>query len=70
MAKTYTVLAPAVVVRDDAGTQRYYYQGSVLPADLPKAELQRHVDAGRVGMQEDLIVQPTPVVEAPRPTRR
>lgn len=59
MAKTtYTVTGPLAVVRDDAGKIRYYYQGAVLPADLPKGELDRLVDTGLVGKQEDLIAQP------------
>lgn len=52
------VTAAVVVVRGEDKLQRYYYQGSTLPAELPKDEVQRLVDAGMVGDDDALVAQP------------
>lgn len=44
----HLVSGPLAVVRDDTGKLRYYYQGTVLPEDLPAAEVDRLVDIGLV----------------------
>lgn len=66
------VTAAVVVVRGEDKLQRYYYQGSTLPAELPKGEVQRLVDAGMVGDDEVLVAQPgdEPGMPASDSTRR
>ncbi|ATO14681.1 hypothetical protein CO540_13285 [Micromonospora sp. WMMA2032] len=56
MAKVVT--AAVVVVKGEDGLQRYYYQGSTLPDELPKDEVQRLVDAGMVSGEKELTAQP------------
>lgn len=63
MAKTYTVTAAVAVVRDEAGKIRYYYQGAVLPRDLPSDELTRLADAGLLGVEDDLVARTSEEVE-------
>lgn len=51
------VTGPLAIVRDDTGKLRYYYQGAVLPKDLPKHEIDRLVKAGLVGQEKELVAQ-------------
>ena len=60
MTKTYTVTAAVAVVTDDAGKIRYYYQGAVLPSDLPAGELERLTDAGLLSTSEVILVAVDP----------
>ncbi|WP_327029714.1 hypothetical protein OG989_04110 [Micromonospora sp. NBC_01740] len=52
------VTAAVAVIKGGDGLQRYYYQGSTLPDELPKDEVQRLVDDGMVGDEEALVAQP------------
>ena len=67
MAKTHTVTGAAVVITDDTGKIRYYYQGAVLPSDLPDEEIKRLTDAGMIG-SPDVFVAATPGTVAVGPS--
>lgn len=56
MAKTYTVTGAAVVLTDDTGKIRYYYQGAILPSDLPADELKRLTEAGMLATEPEVFV--------------
>ena len=67
--KTYIVTGPAVVVTDDAGKIRYYYQGAVLSADsLPAGELERLTDAGLLSTNDTVLVAVDPATAAVGPS--
>lgn len=55
MAKTKnTVIAPLVVVKDEGGSDHYFYQGAVLPSFVADDQLKGLVDSGMVGSEADL----------------
>lgn len=60
MAKTYVVTGAAVVLTDDTGKIRYYYQGAVLPSDLPAEELNRLTKAGMLAAEPEVFVAQVP----------
>lgn len=49
-----TVTAPLVIITDSVGKLRYYYEGTVLPDDLPAKEIERLREAGMVGGEKML----------------
>ena len=65
---TYTVTGPAVVVTDEVGKVRYYYQGAVLPSDLPARELERLTDAGLLSTNDVVLVAVDPATVAVGPS--
>jgi hypothetical protein len=59
------VTGPLAVVTDATGKLRYYYHGTVLPPDLPAAELSRLTKVGLVGPVEVLTVPVGAVTTGP-----
>lgn len=48
---SHVVTGALAVVADATGVKRYYYQGTVLPEDLPSTELQRLTEIGLVARE-------------------
>jgi hypothetical protein len=58
------VTAPLVIVKNEDGSDRYLYQGAVVPEHIKGAELKRLKDEGMVGSEKELAE----TVEAADPT--
>lgn len=67
MATRNTVLAPLVLVQNEAGATEYFYRGAVLPSFVKGDDLKRLVDEGMVGSQDDLAAAAVPSTDGTQP---
>lgn len=62
MATTYTVIAPLVIAKNEAGADVYVYKGGQVPEGQSDAWIQAHTDSGMIATgkaaDKELAAQP------------